>query len=55
MDDDGNFLLAGTNGSLNWNGSDTLSIQGTVDATDGEIKVSTFRYGTNISKFWYCN
>jgi hypothetical protein len=38
MDDDGNFLLAGTNGSLNWNAaSDTLSIQGTVDATDGEI------------------
>jgi len=38
MDDDGNFLLAGTAGSLNWNaGTDTLSIQGTVDATDGEI------------------
>ena len=27
MDDDGNFLLGGANGSLNWNVNDTLSIQ----------------------------
>ena len=49
MDDDGNFLLAGTNGSLNWNAaSDTLSIQGTVDATDGEIAGFNFS-GTTLT------
>ena len=49
MDDDGNFLLAGTNGSLNWNAeNDTLSIQGTVDATDGEIAGFNFS-GTTLT------
>ncbi len=38
MDKNGNFFLNGTNGSLDWNsGTDTLSIKGTVDATDGSI------------------
>jgi hypothetical protein len=49
MDDEGNFLLAGTNGSLNWNaGTDTLNIQGTVDATDGEIAGFNFS-GTTLT------
>ena len=38
MDKNGNFFLNGTNGSLDWNSSaDTLSIRGTVNATEGEI------------------
>ena len=44
MDKDGNFFLNGTNGSLDWNsGTDTLSIRGTVEATDGEIAGFTLK------------
>ena len=56
MDDDGNFFLNGTNGSLNWNSeNDTLSIQGTVEATDGEIAGFTLKENELSSPRFHSN